>query len=306
MVASEFVADPDLHLHDGALGHQRSSIRPTSASFSIGRSPRACLLGEKELPGPACYSKAPHICTGVPAAIFGDAPKDNGIYRPYSYPDVDDLSVIDVSSVLPVSARAVIGREERGGRIIDPGLLRMCPEARYGHDGPGPKYEPNFRSVSSGVNSITGRRQRPSSAPIIPRSGRGAPKQDEHPEVAPNSYRTEDSGFGHQRVSHRRTSRSSSFSRSDRFAPPRRAQGELAAECTRAASTVGRDEAGRSNMRRPPSASFGSSTREGSASRRTCPAAGDKHRSGPCLHPPRLPHPVVAPQRDLVRWGVAP
>lgn len=305
MVAAEFTPEPDLILHDGALGHQRSSMRPSSARYSIGRSPIACQVEEKETPGPLSYSKAPHLCTGVPAAIFGDAQRDDGIARPYPYPDVDDLGIIDVSKVRPRPARAVIGQEERGGRIIDPELLRTCPEARYGHDGPGPKYEPNYRSASCGANSITGRRQRPSSAPIFTRSGRRAPKQDVHPDVGPDSYKTDESGFGQQRDSRRRTSRSSSFSRSDRFAPPRRAQGDLAAECALAASTVGRDEAGRASMRRPASATFGSSTRESSGRTMLCTTAGDRPRSAAFNHPPRLPHPTVAPQRDVVRWGCA-
>lgn len=305
MVTSRFASEPDLHRGEGALGHQRSSLRPTSASYSIGRSLRGCHAEKQEVPGPASYSKAPHLCVGVPAAIFGDAPKDGGIAKPSLYPDVHDLSVIDVASVLPTSVRPVIGREERGGRIINADLLRICPEARYGHDGPGPKYRPCYRSVSCGANSITGRRQRPSSAPTIPRCGRITPKQDEHPDVGPSSYKSEESGFGQQLDSRRPTSRSSCFSRADRFLPQRKDQGKLAAECALAAPTVGSHEVGRNGMRRAPSATFGSSTRESSTRARLCAAAGDRPRSAAFSHPLRLPHPTVASHRELVRWGCA-
>lgn len=291
---------PDLRVGEGALGRQRSSLRPTSASYSIARGARGCHAEEQEVPGPASYSKVPLFCTGVPSAVIGDAPKLGGIAKPYLYPDVDGLGVIDAASVLPAAGRPVIGREKRGGKITNPDLIRLCPEASYGHEGPGPKYKPKFRSASCGVNILTGRRQRPASAPSIPRSERRAPNLDEFPEVGPSSYKLEESGFGLQLDSRHPSSRSSSFGRSGRFAPQRLAQGELAAECAPAASTVGRDEPGRNRMRRPPSATFGFSTRGGAAR-----ALFDRPRTAAFGHPLRLPHPTVAPHKEVVMWGCA-
>jgi len=305
--AMDYDPGPDLDPGDAALGRQRSSMRPTSARYSIGRSPRGLHSSSRETPGPASYQRAPQLGHGVPAAVFGDTRQDEGShFKPYAYPQVDDFNIVNVASVQPASTRTTIGQEKRGGKVVDPELIRQCPESKHGCEGPGPIYEPNYRSVSCGA---TGRGRRPSSAPAYSigrerKASTGSAPSDASgtSKVAPNAYETE-RAFGKQTDSRRRTSRSSSFSRSDRFAPPKRASGDLSAECSSAAPTLGRREVGRPAMRRPASATFGSASREASANRKMCVAPGDKTPSAGRQHPPRLPHPPLAPQRELLKWN---
>lgn len=302
----DFDPGPVLEPGDAALGRQRSSMRPTSARYSMGRSPRGLQRSSsRETPGPAAYQRASQLGHGVPAAVFGDTRQDEGSnFKSYPYPEVDDFNIVNVASVLPTSSRTIIGQERRGGEFVDPELIRQCPESKHGREGPGPIYRPNYRSVSCGANQ---RGRRPSSAPAYSigrerKASTGSASFDASGKhnVAPNSYEAEKS-FGVQSNSKRRTARSSSFSRADRFAPPKRAAGNLASECSSAAPTLGRREVGRPAIRRPPSATFGSASREASANRKMCVAPGDKYPSR--QHPPRLPHPPVAPQRELLKWG---
>lgn len=303
MPAREFTPEPALSCGEPSLGQQRSSMRPSSARYSFGRgAPRGDNSVCRESPGPAVYStaQAQAIAAAAPAAFFGTAPQIQS-YRPYPYPNIDDCSPVKVDCVLPSSKRAVFGREERGAEVTDPDLVRRCPETKYGKDGPGFVYNPDYRSTCSG-SSRSGR-PRPLSAPSYSMRGRAASSQQERaqPSAAPNSYESE-AALGVQRDSRRKTGRASSFGRAERFAPPREAEGQLTAECLSSRSSLGGYQVGRYRERRPPSATFGSSTREASSKSSLCRGAGDQPPAAR-LGPPRLPHPTVAAHKELLRYS---
>jgi len=291
-----FDTEPDFMLGEESLGPQRSSMRPSSARYSFGRGGRSGNSSVRgETPGPAAYRVAEAAASGVPTAFFGTGVQ-NEVAKPYQYPDVVEGEVT-TDFVQPAAPCAVFGTEERGTHVVDPELVRNCPECRLGQAGPGFVYTPNDRSASRG--------RRPQSAPsyTIPKRGTALHQKEQQArspaEVGPNSYRSE-GAIGVQRDSRRKTCRSSSFSRSDRFPQPREAQGNASAECAPRPSSLGSSEAGKHKQRRAPSAGFGTSTRECASRARLCRGAADRPPSAR-LGRPNLPHPRLAPQREVIR-----
>lgn len=289
-----FAPDPEFVLGEESLGHQRSSMRPSSARYSFARSARSTpsVRQASEGPGPAAYVPPPSTAS---AAFFGTGPQITGPLRPTTCFDGAVGPADCAEAVQPKSARAVFGREERGGAIVDPEVVRMCPETQYLRESPGLVYNPDFRKLS-------GSRGRPQSAPSYSIRGRCSQTRSQElstPEtVAPNSYRPRVAAIGVQYESKRRTGRCSSFGRASRFPSTREAEGQLSAECS-AASLPGPN--GR-RQHRAPSAHFGSASRECSARARPCRPQADRPPSAN-LGPPRLPHPLVAPHREIVRWS---
>lgn len=304
----EWTPEPELQAGEEAIGRQRSSLRPSSASYTIGRGQRNRNTVCNDSPGPANYASAPSLPTGAPAAFFGTAVQ-GGLHKPYQYPDVEDVSPDTADCVKKASVRPVFGREERGREYTDPEVIRNNPQVKYNREGPGPIYAPNYASSTCGQASGPGRRRRPSSAPSYSFTGRSAatatattaPASEQNPDVAPDSYSCE-VAFGVQRDSRRKTSRSASFGRSSRFGPSREAQGQATAECANVRSTLGGCQAGRPKQRRAPAATFGVATRSCSAKTRICAAAGDRPPSAGLGRPLRLPHPPTATHQERVRW----
>mmetsp|Transcript_80588 Transcript_80588/g.236827 ORF Transcript_80588/g.236827 Transcript_80588/m.236827 type:complete len:297 (+) Transcript_80588:74-964(+) len=272
---------------------ERSSLRPSSARYSFSRQPRDSDLAGKsqDTPGPAAYDVSDYASAlGQAAAVVGTAPRKTDVARPCEsadaepqdplepYPDSNDFRY-------PAPSSAVFGTEAKQAEVTNPDLLRVNPECRLGRAGPGFVYTPNERKV------------RPSSAPAysIPRGQQSSrPPSQTSSRISPQFYYAEEAALGVQRDSRRKTRPASSFSKADRFAQPKQAEGEITAECKPV-------ECGR-RQRRPPSATFGSSTREASAKTRNVRTPGDR---GPSerMGPPRIPHPQVAPRQEILRYS---
>jgi len=273
---------------DPSIGQQHSSLRPTSAQYSIPRGPR---LPEScaETPGPTTYD----VCSAVRSAapVIGKAPLDSYL-KPYPYPDVqddEDVGIPDSSKLrYPASARAVFGTEQRDAELTNANLLRVSPEAGLGQQSPGFVYTPSDRKT------------RPRSAPSYTMRARGhrSSQPQEKPGSTPEKYQPQPS-MGAQIQSKRRTARASSFGRASRFAESKPVGGELTAECKSVGSAFGGDNVGK--HRRPTSATFGEAKRDDNARMRPChDSAG---YPGACRAPPRMPHPPVAPRKELIRYG---
>eukprot|EP00443_Scrippsiella_acuminata_P058059 CAMPEP_0115527734 /NCGR_PEP_ID=MMETSP0271-20121206/83006_1 /TAXON_ID=71861 /ORGANISM="Scrippsiella trochoidea, Strain CCMP3099" /LENGTH=284 /DNA_ID=CAMNT_0002959589 /DNA_START=22 /DNA_END=874 /DNA_ORIENTATION=+ len=214
--------EPDFMLGEESLGPQRSSLRPSSARYSFGRGGRSGNNSvSQDTPGPAAYAVAEAAASGVPTAFFGTGVQIEAA-KPYQYPGLveGEVNMDFVQSAAPCT---VFGSEERGAQVVDPELVRNCPECRLGKSGPGFVYTPSDRSVSRG--------RRPSSAPSYSMPGRGTALHQKElqsrssAQAGPNSYRSE-GALGVQHNSRRTTGRSSSFSRSERFPEPKGAQGQ--------------------------------------------------------------------------------
>lgn len=307
-----FEPQPSLILGEDALGRQRNSTRPTSAGFSFGRQERKTIgktAGLNNTPGPTDYDTCAAQVAGVPSAVFGSTPQINH-NKPYQYPNLVEQP-ISYEHVERARSKAIFGTATRNpDAIFDTDLMRACPEARFGKEGPGLVYNPNYKKVSTKF-------KRPSSAPsyTMPCSKRAIAAQDEdltrtRPEVAPSSYKSQGSIGVHQTDSRRRNSRSCSFSRATRFPPLVPASADSPdgrrppAQCG-TNSTIGGAEIGKHKMRRPPCATFGSASREESFRTRAFRSAADKPISK-SLGYVSLPHPSVAPVRDRVKYsGIA-
>lgn len=196
----------------------------------------------------------------------------------------------------PASARPVFGRAQRGANVQDPELARNCPEARLGSAGPGFVYTPNDRRVSG----------RPRSAPSWTMCSRKpsetlVPVGSTTAKVAPSCYGAGDGALGVQRDSRRKTGRSSSFSRSERFPTAKPFGGELTEECRPVDSGFGRQRTSRRGHGTGPSATFGFATRQG-AQKAKIVRGPDEHPAAR-MGPPRMPHPQVASRQELIRYG---
>jgi len=287
---------PSLCLDD-SIGPQRNSLRPSSAGYSFPRSERTEVGGKvcKESPGPCLYENE------VPtkhsqSAIFGTGVGRRDFPKPYQYQDIAEDYHFDsyADSRQKNSARACFGREGRGGEVRDFDLMKNCPEHRYGKSSPGFIYTPDDRKVrpqSAPAWTIPSRR--PSSAgPSTCNSRRPS-------SVGPGSYQATSGALGPQLNSRRKTARSSSFSRAERF-PVQKTHGDLADECRSVDSAFG----GQCTSRRKTAskATFGRSTRECNHSNGMKPLAADRPPSAR-MGPPRMPHPDVAPRKELIRFG---
>jgi len=280
-------------------------MRPSSARYSFPRGHRDSDLASKspETPGPAAYDVADYASAlGQAAAVVGRAVRNTDPARPCEYQaDIDleeppePVPVPDSSDFrYPAQPSAVFGTEAKcDDDVKNSELVRVNPECRYGKTGPGFVYTPNERKT------------RPSSAPVysIPRKQtqeRAPSRQSQTPaHISPQFYYAEEPAMGVQRDSRRRTRPASSFSRAGRFPAAKQAEGEISEECKRVESAFG---GGGGRKHRAPAATFGSSTRESSRKARAVRAAGDRH-PGERLGPPRIPHPQVAPQKEILRYN---
>jgi len=280
---------------DPSMGHQRSSLRPSSAQYSVPKGRRPPLDAKlcRDSPGPGVYDYASALSRAT--AVIGTGPQIEYL-KAYPYPDMGreddpDQAHADAQDYkFPLSARPIFGYEERG-EVKNCETLRHNPEMTFGRDGPGPVYDPDDRL------------SRPHSAPSFtmrqrtrPESARGRTP----PEVSPSTYqpRGAERALGRQLDSRRKTARSSSFSRSDRFGVVKAAAGGVSEECAPMRSSFGSQCNARA--RSAPRIGFGSSTRDSSA--RSLNSRGTGAPAGR-MGPPRLPHPALAPQKELVRFG---
>lgn len=283
---------------DDSCGLQRCSLRPTSARYSFPRSGRSCEVNLKDTPGPGDYDVVDYTSAlNSAAAVLGTSPRwdprlEASRYGADEEADVHQDYVPDAAELrFPAPARPVFGTEPRTAEIRDLDLLKACPDYGYNRTSPGLIYTPNDRMFQS--------RRTPSwtigsRVPLV--EGLSTLRAST---VGPASYRSE-VAIGVQVSSRRRTSRASSFGRAPRFSAPKKAEGNLSAECKSEQPGFGRCEAGR-KWRRPQSAGFGRATRDACA--RACQAmpVGDRPPSAQ-LGPPRLPHPEVAPRQEILKF----
>uniref|UniRef100_A0A7S4V6F9 Uncharacterized protein n=1 Tax=Alexandrium monilatum TaxID=311494 RepID=A0A7S4V6F9_9DINO len=280
------------------IGHvELSSLRPSSARYSFARSSRDAELPvrSEETPGPATYDLSDYPAALSQAAAFvGTAPRTTGVPRPCEQANVDSQDPMEPfpdSSDFRYRAppSTVFGTEAKDAGVT-PDLVRVNPEWRYGQTGPGFIYTPNERKA------------RPSSAPAysIPRqASRSRVPSPSAAKVSPQSYYAEEPALGVQRDSRRRTRPASSFGRAGRFPATKKAEGQATAECKTVDSSFG----GGGSQRKTPCATFGSATRESSARARNCRVASDRG-PGERMGPPRMPHPQVAPRKEILRFDL--
>lgn len=293
------------HLNlDGAIGHQRSSLRPSSARCSFSRSARfqderSC----RESPGPAVYDY-PSALRSARSAVMGTAhsarssrPSQDRHTGSRDRVQEPDTSVPDsgrgIGSKFRAPPRPTFGYAARGGQVMDTEFRRACPDHGYGADGPGFVYSPDHESV------------RPKSAPSYTIPGRkeaGTRTRSSTPaKVAPGSYPgARENAIGPQRTSQRRSASASTFGRADRFAAPKPASGGVTDECMDPRSDFGDPRNGTRASGRH--ASFGYASREGTAHAGISRGPGDRPVSSG-LGSRRLPHPPVAPRQELLRYG---
>lgn len=289
---------------DGAMGAQRNSMRPTSARFSFSSRPR--FPDDKQscdMPGPGDYDR-PSVFRGPTAnidqsvysgrsAVIGTAgaavdsrreERDKGFEREASVPDSARLK-------FNAPPRATFGKEERMGKVMDTEYIRACPDVAYGSNSPGLIYSPHERPA------------RPRSAGFTMRGRKDqgtVPKRSSTPtKVAPNSYPgAREDAFGVQQSSRRRTASCSSFGRAERFPAPKQASGTVTDDCINPRSDFGDQYSGRRGA--GVHAHFGSARREG-----TTHAGANREARPPLATVDRLnlPHPPLAPQKEILRFG---
>eukprot|EP00747_Dinoflagellata_sp_TGD_P200443 gnl/TRDRNA2_/TRDRNA2_73853_c0_seq1.p1 gnl/TRDRNA2_/TRDRNA2_73853_c0~~gnl/TRDRNA2_/TRDRNA2_73853_c0_seq1.p1 ORF type:complete len:312 (+),score=21.89 gnl/TRDRNA2_/TRDRNA2_73853_c0_seq1:85-1020(+) len=280
-----------------SIGLQKNSLRPSSARYSIPRAPRKYLDEPEVSPGPI------YDCRTVKeegrSTVIGTGPQITYL-KPYPYQDMTDspdAKIPDNAELrFRAAPRATFGYEERAGKVLRGDLARVSPEHSLGVESPGFVYNPDDRKV------------RPRSAPSYTMRGRGGPEAGNSrgggassrtatpSKVAPNSYRHE-AALGKQIDSRRKTARSSSFSRAERFPAPKQSTGDLTAECVSVDSSFGRQRvAGRNSA---PSAAFGYATRAGEARRPPVCIAADRPASAR-MGPPRMPHPPLSSRQEQI------
>jgi hypothetical protein len=287
------------------VGPQRSSLRSTSARYSFPRSARlaeerAARLGE-ETPGPGLYDYASAL-KGV-SVVMGTARSDRGSVatsgkhqqeQSHARDDEYEDDVPDTGRFrFNAPPRPTFGHEERGGKVMDSELLRSCPDHGYGTNSPGLVYSPDDSRV------------RPRSAPSFTMRKREAAANQQRSstpsKVAPGSYAgAREDAIGVQRTSRRRSASASSFGRADRFSAPKSASGTLTDECYSAPSDFGDPRTGRRSS--ASHATFGKSTREAASRAGVRRSAGDRP-VGAKISRPNLPHPPVAPRKEILRYG---
>eukprot|EP00930_Biecheleria_cincta_P057726 TRINITY_DN43609_c0_g1_i1.p1 TRINITY_DN43609_c0_g1~~TRINITY_DN43609_c0_g1_i1.p1 ORF type:complete len:305 (+),score=25.63 TRINITY_DN43609_c0_g1_i1:32-946(+) len=294
-----FAAEP-------SIGHQVNSLRPTSAGYSFSRQRQNRSTASRQSsdhPGPGAYDVIDYTsalgsaqasafsasaCRGPENQRASAADDGRETFHP---PPADSVDVR-----YPAVPCTVFGTESRDAAVSDLELLRDCPEARYGREGPGLVYTPN--DTKARPRSAGPRFSIPRARSSNGFTGGYASETSARPTVAPNSYQRQDQEAmgGVQRSSRHKTSRASSFGTSSRFTPTKVAEGNVSAECAQTPSSFGNCEAGRKG-RRPSSATFGSASRD--SGRPTGPAEG-KPRA-----PPRMPHPNIDPRKEIIKFSPA-
>mmetsp|Transcript_11857 Transcript_11857/g.28353 ORF Transcript_11857/g.28353 Transcript_11857/m.28353 type:complete len:341 (-) Transcript_11857:50-1072(-) len=287
-----------------SLGPQVNSLRPSSARYSFGRASKPKEAVKIEVtPGPGAYRvdyagalslQGASMGTGAARATCSSTrrsqskkenkDKNEGLY-------LNATEAWACTAAAGPSPRIGFGTEPRSGQVYDTELLRACPESRYGN-GPGLVYDPDYRKV------------RPSSAGrAFPRAKSGGMSSigGTSENVSPSTYQHQDQesfSGGIQVESRRRRGPAFSFGRASRFGTPQAAAGNRTAECTNAKSGVGRSEAGY-RARRPPSATFGSATRD-VVDKMTLETRVERPLSARL--PPKLPHPVLDPRQEILKF----
>mmetsp|Transcript_1368 Transcript_1368/g.2925 ORF Transcript_1368/g.2925 Transcript_1368/m.2925 type:complete len:320 (-) Transcript_1368:146-1105(-) len=282
-----------------AIGPQVNSLRPSSARYSFARDKKKDAWSGEGTPGPGYYSMdyanalvcASAASMGTAAARSHCSETRRSLKKEKSDPNTH-LHVMEAwvtSTAAGPSPRIGFGTETREAQVSDLELLRACPESRYG-SGPGLVYNPDYRRVrpESAGRSFARDKSGGLASSVGGTSG----------QVAPSSYQHHDqeSISGKQLDSRKRTGPAFSFGRASRFMAPRRAMGGRAEECASARSSLGRSETGR-RQRRPPSATFGCADRD--AARKVVVAA---ERPLSARLPPRLPHPVLVPRQEMMKF----
>lgn len=292
-------------LGEPGIGRQRNSLRPSSARYSFSRGQGHNEAWKAETPGPADYEVSDYASALGQASAFIGTSAQIEFNKGYHTQTTPDAPLADTSGAeelrYPSAPCAVFGSEVRDDQVlVDPELVRACPESRYGRTGPGFIYTPDDRRV------------RPSSAPSFsmlhaPRATQSAPQRATPETVSPAQYKHE-AAIGVQLDSRRKTARSSSFGRASRFPAPKPSGGDLTAECKPLDSCFGSSrgcpsgKAGKAS-RRAPAATFGSATRSNSSRARLSTGPGDCPTANSRFGPPRMPHPTVAPQKEILRYN---
>eukprot|EP00929_Paragymnodinium_shiwhaense_P010766 TRINITY_DN115724_c0_g1_i1.p1 TRINITY_DN115724_c0_g1~~TRINITY_DN115724_c0_g1_i1.p1 ORF type:complete len:341 (-),score=42.92 TRINITY_DN115724_c0_g1_i1:87-1109(-) len=329
---------------DAIGGQQLSSLRPSSARYSFAREARHTVdVGDPDSPGPGLYVYADALKEASAATICGLQKRDNFV-RPYQYPEIQenlDEPVPDSARLrFRAPAGTIFGTEARftadgTPAYCDPSLVKNCPGSRLGREGPGPAYHPDHwkarpssaptysmgrarhsrtpqqhgigdRIGSSRENSVLGsaRGVAGGGQPVQPMSARSARSSSCHSERTLEADRR--STIGRPQVeSRRRTGRASSFGTSCRFGPVKQATNSSSDDQYVADSSFGAHAraASRSNSRRRvgSAATFGRGTRDVRSRLTDTPPPADQ-----VMRPPRLPHPVIPPQKEILRYNEAP
>jgi hypothetical protein len=279
--------------YESSIGHQASSLRPSSAGFSFGRSSRSRLADAgKDSPGPVYLT--PEAIGSAPTSVFGTASARAPNHYPYPPSSVDLLRSarsVDHADLKFPSARGTVFGTEMRGDVKNAEVLRNSPEAGYGKAGPGFVYNPNDKPA------------RPKSAPVYTMRARTPIHQNRSStpnRVAPNSYRSE-VAIGVQHESKKKTAPRSTFSRSDRFGKSKESSGDVSMQTAPIISCFGNQKV--SGFKSQPSAGFGSATRESRGKSGNHCSGKDGGPAGR-MGPPRMPHPKTAPIKEQIRFGL--
>jgi len=294
--------EPPLVMGEPGIGRQRNSLRPSSARYSFARGLGHNEAWKAETPGPADYDVSDYASAlGQASAIVGTSARIdyNKGYQTETSPDAPLVDTTGAEELrYPAAPCATFGMEVRDDQVVvDPELIRACPESRFGRTGPGFIYTPDDRRVRP--NSAFAYSMRHAQ-----RATQSAPKRSTPDTVSPAQYKHE-AAIGVQLDSRRKTARSSSFGTASRFAAPKPSGGELTAECKPVESCFGGSRGCRSGkaLRRAPAATFGSATRTSSSRARLSTGPGDCPTAKSRFGPPRMPHPTVAPQKEILRYN---
>mmetsp|Transcript_49377 Transcript_49377/g.92295 ORF Transcript_49377/g.92295 Transcript_49377/m.92295 type:complete len:289 (+) Transcript_49377:117-983(+) len=278
---------------EASIGPQQNSLRPTSARFSFAREARAQPFSGApglDSPGPSVYYIP--SCLSARSGVIGSAEPST---KPYPYNEDPEAAIPDSSEFrFNAPPRQPFGKEARDYEVFDYDYARAVPEHWHGRVSPGFVYSPDDRRARPSSAPSYSMRSRQSESVYSAASRRGTPVK-----VAPGSYRSEGS-MGTQHDSRRKTARSSSFSRAERFPAPKPREGTVTDECKPVESSFGSQLNSRRHSN--PRATFGSSTRESSARVRMSRGVADRPPSGN-MSRPRIPHPPVARRQELIKHG---
>jgi len=201
----------------------------------------------------------------------------------------------------------------------DPAVLKSNPNAQLGRDGPGPAYNPDYRRSrpSSAPSYSWARAQTPRSGGVTSSSGSrecsvAGAGSGLHSESRPMSARSARSSSCHsdyeaggrssigraQVDSRRRTGRSASFGTSPRFPEARQASNTSSEQQYIAESAFGTRSRSSSRARKTEPPTFARATRE-AAGRQVVMKGTD----GVASKPPRMPHPVLPPRQEILRFS---